>query len=87
MILDWNFTCKICGEDCTLSLPITNEEFIIPMPSCPLDNQNVPRHVQVKLDDTSPSKGIATRIHGHVYVGDATMDNVIADVTVSILLK
>jgi len=57
------------------------------MPSCPLDNTSVPRHIQVKLDDQSPTKGVATRIHGHVYVGDENMDNVIANVEVSILLK
>ena len=87
LLLDWEFTCKACGHDCILSLPMTDDELVIKMPACPLDNASVPRHLLMKLDDTSPTNGILTQIHGHVYVTDENMDDIIADIAISILLK
>ncbi len=63
--------------------------------TCPFNNQNnnnnnIPnnRHIEIKLDDKSPTKGIATHIHGYIYIGDEIeVNEIIAKVEISILLK
>jgi hypothetical protein len=66
---------------------VTKEELVIPMPPCPLDNKNIPKHLQIKLADTSPTNGIPTQMHGHVLIIVENMDEVIADVSVSVWIK
>lgn len=66
--VSWKFDCKICGEDCVVTIPIANFDIHISMPPCPLGNADIPTLMQLPLGDSSPFEGVPLHIDGNLFV-------------------
>ena len=59
------FTCKLCGENCTVTIPVVGKKETIAMPPCPLASagQTVAQTFSQALPATDPVPG---GLHGKV---------------------
>jgi hypothetical protein len=67
--IPWSFTCKLCGEDCVLEVPVIQVTHVLKMPPCPVQPRERHHGIQYNLWERSPSGGlISTHIEGTVRV-------------------
>ena len=64
--IPWNFECAICGQDCTLTIPGVDLDIKVPLPPCPLGNDNIPEKLQIYVGDSSPLDGVPLHVEGDV---------------------
>ena len=60
----WEFDCAICGEDCVLTVPVVNWDVQVPLPDCPLGNEDIPNTLQLMPGDSSPLDGVPLHVDG-----------------------
>lgn len=81
----WEFDCAICGKDCLLTIPVAKLDVKVPLPPCPLGNEDIPKTLQLMLGDSSPIDGLPLHIDGDVKL--ITADNgIVAGAHVSVTM-
>jgi len=69
-VIPFQFTCPICGANCTIEIPIIKQKETFAMPPCPIKAETVP---PTKTPFTMPKKnplGVAASVTGTVQVTD-----------------
>lgn len=67
-VISWKFTCAACGQNCTTSVPIVNEEVNFAMPPCPIPAEQVSQLFNSTLPSESPTKGVKVTATGNINV-------------------
>ncbi len=62
----WEFECAICDQDCILTVPVLEWDVHIPLPPCPLGNEDIPDSIEIPLGGSSPLDGVPLHIDGDV---------------------
>ena len=66
--VSWEVDCKICGEDCIMTVPVVKYDIHIPMPDCPMGTDDIPTMLELPVGDTSPFEGIPLHIQGDLII-------------------
>ena len=67
-VISWKFSCAACGQNCTTSVPLVNEEVNFAMPPCPIPAETVVEAFNSTLPATSPTKGVKVTATGSISI-------------------
>ena len=67
-VISWKFTCAACGQNCTTTIPLVNEEVNFATPPCPIPAQTAVELFNTTLPSTSPTKGVKVTAVGTIKV-------------------
>ena len=82
--LPYTFTCKVCGEDCILKVPIIDFEYTLSMPNCPVKPKRRSHTLFYQLWKSSPTHGfVTTSINGIVTIIKSTKTKTITETMTS----
>ena len=84
-MVPYEFNCLLCGEPCTLEIPVLEVQYTIDMPPCPIGPEFSSR-VKEQLMNFSPTGGIKTHLQGNVQLQKENGDS-IAEFSVSAYVK
>jgi len=70
----WKLDCAVCGEDCTMKIPVVEFEIKLPMLPCPLAVEDIPTVLEIPLGDTSPFAGVPLHAAGDIYLKRESSD-------------
>jgi hypothetical protein len=74
--IPWSFTCKLCGEDCVLQVPVIKVDFSLPMPPCPVQPNKRSHTLEYQLWKSSPSHGwVSTSFEGTITLSTKTIND------------
>mmetsp|Transcript_11459 Transcript_11459/g.33788 ORF Transcript_11459/g.33788 Transcript_11459/m.33788 type:complete len:250 (-) Transcript_11459:231-980(-) len=85
-VVPWEFSCKVCGQDCTLKAPVIDEEWSFAMEPCPIQLQNATNSIFTKLRGDSPVDGITTHAQGNVQILKQGV-SLLAEFSVDVFIK
>ena len=64
------FTCLVCGQNCTTTIPIVNEPITFPTPDCPIPANSIDETFKQALPSESPTEGVKVTASGTAVVND-----------------
>ena len=67
-VISWKFICAACGQNCTTSVPIVNEEVNFAMPPCPIPAEQISQLFNSTLPSESPTKGVKVTASGTINI-------------------
>mmetsp|Transcript_26110 Transcript_26110/g.32029 ORF Transcript_26110/g.32029 Transcript_26110/m.32029 type:complete len:253 (-) Transcript_26110:116-874(-) len=77
-IIKWDFTCDVCGSECSASLPIIDKAFTFATPECPTLPKSISKSLNYKLPvdkrDTLDS-AVRLKVEGTILLTDSTGTN------------
>jgi hypothetical protein len=53
-VVPFKFSCPVCGDNCTVTVPIIKETYTIDLPPCPITAQKLDQTFSVALPSKSP---------------------------------
>mmetsp|Transcript_27596 Transcript_27596/g.75112 ORF Transcript_27596/g.75112 Transcript_27596/m.75112 type:complete len:174 (+) Transcript_27596:104-625(+) len=84
-IISWKFSCAACGQNCTTTVPVVNQEVNFAMPDCPVAADAISEVIDQVLPTDSPTDGVKVSASGSVDVKDESGAAVLAldlDITI-----
>ena len=69
-VIPWKFSCPVCGQNCTTTVPIVEQPLNFAMPSCPIKAGELEEAIMKALPTESPTKGIKVTAKGSIVVKD-----------------
>lgn len=80
-VVPYKFSCALCGEDCTITVPIIKKTYSFTMPPCPISATGLKGNITQALPSTSPVP-LKIGFKGNIKANDP-QGAVLADVDVS----
>lgn len=53
-LVPFSFSCPLCGDKCTVTVPIVKETFSFDLPACPISKQGLKGSITQALPSSSP---------------------------------
>jgi len=70
-LIPFQFSCKVCGANCTITVPIIKEKVSIPAPPCPIKARTLKQSMSFSLPTAPPIK-MQAGFDGTVLLADAS---------------